>query len=228
MPNYFDKEYYFDYLKWMQFISSFPPSLYLSEILKNKNPLLAYFFALEKNNSLPKMQEIILNSKNPKYIFLFAQTICSADVRALQNAIIATNNIKYISKFALFVDKSNFEILEKIILKSKKAKYISMLLASNKWKNINLYSNIFLSIKKPKYLFQLAKIVSNKKIISQIEDEIIKSGSCFYIRMFALKIRDAKLEKLERAILDSGNIKEIKKFAKDIKNSKISQFLLVN
>lgn len=228
MKNFLDKEYYFDYLKWIQFVDQTPNKLLLQEVFAKQDPLLSYFYALEKKDNLPKIQEIILKSKNPKYIFLFAKNIKKADCKALQTALVNTKNIKYICKYALFINNSNFSLLEKIILKSKKIKYINMLLASNKYKNINNYFDIILSCKKPKYLFYLAKFIKTKKQLSKIEDEIIKCKSSFYIRMLAVKIKFANIDKLEQAIIELGQPEEIKKFAKNVKKSKLNKFLLVS
>lgn len=228
MKNFLDKEYFFDYLKWVQFVDQTPNKLLLQEVFTKQDPLLSYFYALEKKDNLPKIQEIILNSKNPKYIFLFAKNIKKADCNALQTAIINTKNIKYICKYALFIKNCNFSILEKLILKSKKIKYINMLLSSNKHKNINNYFKIISICGKPKYLFFLSKFIKTKKQLSKIEDEIIKCKSSFYIRMLAAKIKFANIDKLEQAILQLGQPEEIKKFAKTVKKSKLNKFLLIS
>ena len=104
----FDTEIGADYIKWVEFLEKHNINLHSTKISKEqiaslenaillaKDPILAYFFCIDFNYNLHKMQKIILECKNPKYIYLFAQNISNADIKALQSAIIYSQNIKYI------------------------------------------------------------------------------------------------------------------------------------
>lgn len=225
-----DKEYCLDYLKWQQFLIEKHPNNSLGQLASCieslQDPLLACFFAIEKQYQLPVMQKIVLNSENPKYAYLFAKTIKNADVNSLQQLVINSNNIYYITKFACLFP-NNIKILENLIFNSKKIKYIHMLFLHNKNINFDRYKKYILSRKSPKYLFELAKHVDNEKDLVKIEDAIIASGSAKYIRLLASKIKNINVSKLEEAILATNNLKEIKNFAKLVKNSNMKKFLIV-
>jgi hypothetical protein len=198
-----------------------------TEIIQDKNPALAYFFSTEFSYKPHLMQQIVLEAKNPKYCFLFAQNIKNCDIKALQKIVVESNNTKYICKFACFVLEAEIKPLEQIILTSKNVRYAHMLLKHVKGTNILDIKNIILTSEKPRYLFELAKHTKDPKDLAQIEDLIIKANSFTYMRLMAEKIKGANIDKLEQAILDTHNIPEIKKFARYVKRSKMKNFLIV-
>ena len=85
-----------DFLRWARICErvNLNSSNSEEEIIKNKDAGLAYFFSSDFNYKLYKMQNIILEIKNPKYCFLFAKNIINADVKALQNIILNSKNLK--------------------------------------------------------------------------------------------------------------------------------------
>ena len=210
--NIMNINYNNDFIKWNNFlIQLFPNTNSISfskkeilsirsKILELQDPILAYYYAINFNNHLYEMEQIIIKSKN----------------------------IKYMCNFVCQIPESNYKKIEKIVLESKKLKYISMLLALKKYKNINKYINVFMGCNKPKYLLQIAKHVEDKKILSKIEDEIIDCKSSLYIRLMASKIKNANIAKLEEAILALQYFKEIKKFVKNVKKSTLKNFLILN
>lgn len=197
------------------------------EILASKDSALAYFFAAEFGYQTWKMQQIIIDNKDAKYAFLFAQNIRNCDIKALQKLVIDSRKTKYICKFACFVKGAERKPLEAIILHSKNVKYAHMFLKHVKGSDVSKFRNLILDSGKPRYLFELAKHTKDPKELSNIEDLIIKAGSFTYMRLFAEKIKLANIEKIEQAVLDSDNIVEIKKFAKYVKRSKMKRFFLV-
>lgn len=238
----FESDYSTDSLRWIKKIgekklNSFNKSKdvynieelekFQNEIVADNDSALAYFFAHDFLYKQHRMQKIILDNKDPKYAFLFAQNINNCDVRALQQIVIDSKKIKYICKFACFVKKADYKLLENLIIKSKKVKYAHMYLKHVKSANVVKFKNIILTSKKPRYLFELAKHLNNPKDIAEIEEQIIQSGSFTYMRLFAEKIKLANIEKIEQVLLDSDNVNEIKKFAKYVKKSKMKRFFLV-
>lgn len=197
------------------------------EIIKDNDAALAYFFALEFPFKQYKMQKIVLDNKDPKYAFLFAQNIENSDTKALQKIVVDSKKIKYICKFACFVKNAEIEPLEEFILNSKNVKYAHMFLKHIKNSNVEKYKQLIFKCGKPRYLFELAKHLDSKDEISLIEDLIIQSKSYTYMRLFAEKIKLANVDKIEEAILNSNNLDEIKKFAKYVRKSKMKMFLLV-
>ena len=245
MSKYFvESDYSQDYLRWMKKLdekrlepdpyskdeSGYNPEdleKFQNEIIKESDSALAYFFATEFPYKTFRMQKLILDKKDAKYAFMFAQHIKHADIKALQNLVIDSQKIKFITKFACFVKNAEHKPLEVLILKSKNVKYAHMYLKHVKTANINKFRQIIIESNKPRYLFELAKHYQTYKELEIIEDLIIASGSFTYMRLFAEKIKLANVEKIEQAVLDTDNNEEIKKFAKYVRGSRMKQFLLV-
>jgi len=198
-----------------------------SEIINSNDSALAYFFAVDFPYKTYRMQKVILDNKDAKYAFLFAQNIKGCDIKALQQLVVESKKVKYICKFACFVKQADRKPLENIILKSKNVKYAHMWLKHVKNTDVNKFKKIILDSGKPRYLFELAKHLDDPKEIAKIEDLIIECKSFTYIKLFAEKIKLADVDKLEQAVLDLDNAEEIKKFAKYVKRSKMRRFLLV-
>jgi hypothetical protein len=198
-----------------------------NEIIKTGYSALAYFFATEFAYKSYRMQRVILDKKDPKYAFMFAQHVAGCDLKALQNLVIESKKIKYITRFACFVKAADHKSLEALILRSRNVKYAHMYLKHVKTADVNKFREVIIDSGKPRYLFELAKHLKNPQDIQQIEDLIIASGSFTYMRLFAEKIKLANVEKIEQAVLDSENNIEIQKFAKYVRKSKMKQFLLV-
>lgn len=198
-----------------------------NEIIKDGDSALAYFFASEFHYKAFRMQKVILDKKDAKYAFMFAQHIKNADIKALQNLVIDSKKIKYITRFACFVKTAEIKPLEALILRSRNVKWAHMYLKHVKAADVNKFKETIIESGKPRYLFELAKHLRVPKDINQIEDLIIASGSFLYMRLFAEKIKLANVEKIEQAVLDSENNVEIKKFAKYVRRSRMKKFLLV-
>jgi len=199
-----------------------------NEIIYDNDSALAYFFAYDFPYKPYRMQKIILDNKDPKYAYLFAQNIPNCDVRALQKVVIDSMNLKYICKFACFVIGADLNELEKIVLKSKNVKYAHMYLKYITGADVNKFKKIILSLKKPRYLYALSKHLTDPKEIAKIEKLIIESGSQIYMRLFAAHVKSANVDRIEQAVLASGNEAEIKRFARYVKRSKMKNFLLVD
>ena len=240
---HYERDYSDDSLRWIRKISERMQSNPFSkaegeyrsenleklqnEIIGSNDSALAYFFTTEFNYKPHRMQKIILDNKNAKYAFLFAQNIPNADIKALQKVVVGSGEIKYIYKFACFVKGADRRKLQSIILKSKNVKGAHTLLKNVEGAKVEKFKDIILDSGRPRYLYELAKHLDDPEEIARIEDLIIEAGSFMYIRLFADKIKQANIEKLEQAVLDSNNMEQIKKFAKYVKSSKMKRFFLV-
>lgn len=230
----YESDYSSDSLRWLNKLSSKsnlnnPEELekLQKEIIETGDSALAYFFAIEFAYKTYLMQKVVLDKKDAKYAFIFAQNVPNADVKALQNIVIDSKKIKYITKFACFVKQADRKQLESIIVKSKNVKYAHMFLKHVKGADASKFKTIIINSGKPRYLFELAKHLTSPDDISLIEDLIIEAKSFTYMRLMAEKIKRANVEKLEQAVLATDNGSEIKKFAKYVRKSKMKQFLLV-
>jgi hypothetical protein len=194
-----------------------------ADIIETKNAAAASFFTLDTNFEPHKMQKVILESNDPKYLYFFAKFVPNADIKALQKALFDSSNkekLHYLCQFARFIPNANIRKIEALIVKMNEAHFAYFLLRYVKGVNSDKLKSIILSSGKPRYLYFLAKQLTSRKEIAQIEKLIIKSKSFLYIRLFAQHIKYANIEKLEQVILDSGSAREIKKFAKAVSSSK--------
>jgi hypothetical protein len=229
----FESDFSADSLRWLQRCESFDRNRIeeleglQNEIIEKNDSALAYFFATEFPYKLHRMQKVILENKDAKYAFLFAQNVRNCDIKALQKLVVESRKTKYICKFACFVKGADRKPLESIILKSKNVKYAHMFLKHVKGSDVSKFKDIILSSGKPRYLFELARHTTDPAEMAQIEDMIIAARSFTYMRLLAEKIKQANVEKIEQAVLDTDNVNEIKKFAKYVRRSKMKKFFLV-
>jgi len=63
------------------------------EIILDNDSALAYFFATEFQHKIYRMQKVILDSKDAKYAFLFAQNIVNCDIKALQKIVLESKKL---------------------------------------------------------------------------------------------------------------------------------------
>jgi len=240
----FESDYSSDALRWTKLIDErqIKPNPYSKDktgynpeeleklqnyIIKENDAALACFCAMEFSYKIHRMQKVVLDQKDVRYSFLFAQNVKGCDIPLLQKVILDSKKAKYICKFACFVKSADRKPLESFILKSKNVKYAHMYLKHVKGVDVSKFKNIILASGKPRYLFELARHLTDDKDIAAVEDLIIQSGSFTYIKLFAEKIKRANVEKLEQAVLDTDNSAEIKKFAKYVRRSRMRRFFLV-
>lgn len=198
-----------------------------NEIIRAGDSALAYFFATDFVYKQYRMQKLILDKKDAKYAFMFAQHVKNCDVKALQNLVMESGKIKYITRFACHVKNANRSPLEDLVIKSRKVKYAHEYLKHVKTADVNKFKEVILSSGKPRYLFELAKHLKDPKDVAHVQDLIIASGSFTYMKLFAEKIKLADVDKIEQAVLATENNDEIKKFAKYVRRSRMRRFLLV-
>jgi hypothetical protein len=199
-------------------------------VLANCNPFLAFRLAMEFEDldiSTTKLQNLIISSKDARYIYRYAYTIKKADIKNLQDAIIKCGNILQITKFGCFIRGANRSEIEKLIIKSDNAKAAYFYLRFVKHCNINKLKPIILKSRRPRYLFALARKLKNKKEIDYIQNLIINGTSYMYMRLFAVHIKNADIKRLEEKIIASKNIDEMKKFAKAVKSERLLKLSLL-
>lgn len=229
MADHNQSPYWKDSFRWMEIqreIAYIPHNSSIldeiqSQIITNKDSGLAYFFAYHFDYKRHKMQDVVLQAKNPKYAFIFAQNIPNADIQALQDVIIKSKNMTYITKFACFVPDADKKKIECLILKEGTARCAHMFIKHIDDIDFPKFKQIIFKSQKPRYLFELAKHLTSRRDIARIEDIIIKLRSFTYIRLLAQKVRLANVFKLEQAVIETANVKEIKKFARVVKKSKM-------
>jgi hypothetical protein len=173
------------------------------------------------------MQDFIISTRDPFYLFKFAREIRTADVLKLEQAIIDSGDLNYIAKFACFVDGANIERLENIIVGSDNPRAAYIYLKFGKHPNAQRVKSIFLRSKKPRYLYALAQLINDPDDLEEIQQLIISSKSNMYVRLFAANIPGANLSLLEDRILKTKNFEEIKKFAKVTKSTRLNKIILL-
>lgn len=174
------------------------------------------------------IEQYILSSRNPIFIFRYAREIKFADIKALQKAIEATRNYNWIARFACYVNGADTKSIEKLIIDRKCASAAYIYMRDGLNPNIDELKSIFFKSKKPRYLYALAHFITDPKELELIENLIIASHSEMYVRLYASKIKGANISKLENRVLHSNNLPEMKKFATSVpKADKLRKYLLL-
>ena len=232
--TFLEKDYYSSFNEWIQLypdldIHSKPEHLdRIQELIIEDNDVgLAYYFSFFVGYKLYKMQQVILNAKNPAYAFLFASTIPNADIKRLQNVVDTSKNIKYQTKFVCEVNGAKRGKIEKLVVKNQNGKCAYWLLRRF-GKISKATKELLFSSGRPRFLYELAKQgLTNNDELATIEDLIIASGSSTYIRLLACNVKGANIDKMEDAILATKDMKQIKKFANSVKGSKLAKMKIL-
>lgn len=84
------------------------PHKFKKMILASKKPRYLFELArhLKNKKDLETIQQLIIDSKSPTYIRMFAEKIKIADVEKLEEAILESEDVDSIKKFAHYVKKS--------------------------------------------------------------------------------------------------------------------------
>jgi hypothetical protein len=205
------------------------------EIIAENNVAFACFLAIHIQYKTYKMQDIVLSSDDPKYLFFFARCVPFANTASFQKALLASSHkdkLKYLTLFAIHIKEANRAKIEKELLIecAKKKKYASFAhqflfhcpsIAPLKFKYIIFNSN------KASYLYHFSRFINNKKDIAKIENILIFQKSYTYLRLLAKSHPLASFKKIENFFLNSGNKKEMRKFAKTFKKSKINKLIIL-
>jgi hypothetical protein len=199
-------------------------------VSRAKKPHLIYRLAAEldyRGYKSAKLENAIIDTRSSQYIFMFARTMRKANIKKLQSAIIKLGSILHIARFACFIPKADRLLIENIVAESENPKAAYYYLQYVKHCNIDKLKQNIIKSKKPRYLFALAKLLSNKDELNLIQDLIIQGNSDMYVRLFAVHIKTANIEKLENRIIQTKNINEMKKFAKAVNSPRLSKLSLL-
>jgi hypothetical protein len=199
--------------------------------LSTKNIFLIYRLGIEfdaLNLSIRNIQNFIIKSNYPSFIFKFAREMKKANIKKLQEAIIKCGEPLDIAKFGCFIERSDKKLIENIISKSTSAKSAYLLLTLVRDCDVEKIKPIIMKSKRPRYLYALARKIKNEEELSTIEDLIIKAGKALYIRLFAINIENANISRLENKIIELNNRKEMKRFANSVEKSvRLKKLLLL-
>ena len=77
------------------------------DILIEKNPMLAYMFAMEFEDEDFSLQKLVIKQNDAHTIYLFARDVFNADLTKLENAILKTEDTTEILNFANSVEGAN-------------------------------------------------------------------------------------------------------------------------
>lgn len=173
------------------------------------------------------IEDYIISSNDPHYIYSFAREIKSANISRLQTAIINTRRFNYIAKFACFISGADTNLIEDLIIESNDARAAYIYLKFGKHPSVNKLKYIFIKSKKPRYLYMLAQLLTNQEEIILIQNLIINSHSNMYVRLFAAHIPGADIARLEDRILATKDFEEIKKFAKQVNSERLNKLIML-
>lgn len=185
------------------------------------------------DHQLEKLQEAIVKTKNPKYIYTFAKAVKGANIEKLTDAIISTNSAEYIYRFALYVEGANIEKLQDAIIKSNIPQCTYQFAEQVKGADIERLSECdllpehiikFVSLGVPVEKMQ-QKLIGCRQFdiivkfarlkgsnIKFLEDIIIKNKDPNGLLYFAA-VEGANIQRLEEEIIKSKNCDAIINFA---------------
>ena len=172
-----------------------------------------------------RMETFIAENDSGKYILRLASQVRNSNIKKLQSAILKNGNAVDIAKFACFVVGANEKMLEDAVINSAKAAYIYLRFA--KHCNVQKMKSAIMSSMRPRYLYMLATKLKNNQELKRLQDMIINSGSCMYMRLFASNIKNADIELLEDHVIRSKNMIEMKRFAKTVKSPRIEKLMVL-
>jgi hypothetical protein len=169
------------------------------------------------------LEDYIINSKNQYYILRFARTIKKANIKKLQDATIASNDLPKLARFGFSIDGADKNVIGDIIAKSDNAKAAYIYMRGVKSYDFNKLKHIIFKSKRPKYLFSLAKLTEDREELDLIQNLIIESSSCTYVRLYAVHIQGADIGKLEAKIIETRDVKEMKRFAAAVNSKRLAK-----
>ena len=185
------------------------------EIIKRKDYRTIYKIAATINNSDKyKLEETIINSNNAKYIYRFATYVKGANIEKLEEAIIKTNNLKYLYKFMLIDNCNKNNILKRILeldeytIYEKMDKIIEII---NNIPNIDLQliEDYIVNSNSSKCIYEYC-LNGRYLNIKSLEDKILDLNQLAFICLFAIKIKNANIIRIEEYIRNNCKIEYIK------------------
>lgn len=195
-------------------------------VIEINSPSLAYRLATEFNNhniSTKKLQNLIINNADARYIFRFAYDIRDANIQKLQDAIIKYGDILQVAKFGCFIRGADKTLIENLIAKSDSAKSCYLYLRFVKNCDVEKLKSTVIRSKKPRYLYALIKKIKNKEDFNRIQDLILAGRSYLYIRLLGGYIKGADKKRVEERIISTGDMSEIKKLARIMKTPRLEK-----
>jgi len=205
------------YMIWCKQIKTLSKSEIAEKVLSQKNKYHAYFYCLKFKYKSKKVEKIILDSKDPKFAFLFYRDV-NCDKSLMRKILFESNSSKYLSKMAE-LNSSYFKKAKKVVLNNQDEQSAISLLRINKDSKL---INMVIKSKKPKYVYNLYKIIGYSK---KIEDKLIELGNIKYLAYFA-KDKKSNLEKIENFVRMSNKQKDILFFAEKVERSKLHELLI--
>ena len=156
---------------------------------------------VNKGKNISRLQDKILTSKNPEFIFLFARDVENADVHKLVNAAILTKNFHFINKFTKIdrVDDTDKKRLKEIY--DRFCGIVYKAIESKNPENLCIFAIKYQNLG-----------LDQEGILGDIEEEVIKSGDPKCIYDFAKFVRKSNKHKLVKAILASDDFEYMYKF----------------
>ena len=139
-------------------------------------------------------EDMVINSRDSNYIYMFAREIPEADASKLQEGVINTGDAYYIYNFARDIPGADISRLQEAIINSGDARYI----------------------------YNFARYVSGADT-SRLQEVIINSGDVYMIYMFARYVRGADINRLQEAIINGGDTRYIYYFARNIPGADIKR-----
>lgn len=130
---------------------------YEQKVLDLKNPRLSYEFALIEGANIKAHENIVVESNDLGYIYLFARNIKGSNKERLSKIIIESKDLGYNYLYALYVKNADIKAHGNVILESQNVKYNYLFIKDIDGSDIEKHSHVLLNCANKLYLKYLKK-----------------------------------------------------------------------
>ena len=181
----------------------------------NINPLVEaaqrYGLMYGPNEIFEKIQNDIIRTKKPYYIYLFAKGVEASDKELLSNEIAKYNIAEYIIDFARDVEGADIKVLQDAVVWIGDADAIYEFAITVPGADIKELSDAIIKTGNWNYMINIARAFPSE--LDAIQQNVIDSGNPDAILAFAQLVEGADLKALQEAIINTHNEQKILAFA---------------
>ena len=112
-----------------------------------------------KSTNIKKLGQAVIDSKDPKYNYLFAKNINKADIKAHEQAVIDSKDPEYNYYFASDINSSDINAHGQIVIDSKNLEYNYYFARDVVGADVKAHGQVVLESKNPEYNYYFARDV---------------------------------------------------------------------
>ena len=149
-------------------------------------------------------EDMVINSGDSNYIYMFARDIPGVDVSKLQEVMINRGDADNIYYFARDIPGADISRLQEAIINSGDVRHIYWFAEDIPRADIDRLQEVIINGGDEEYIYYFARDIPGADI-SRLQEAIINGGDTRYIYYFARNIPGADINRLQEAIINSGD-----------------------